>query len=103
MNMPLYDSLLAAHGLQRNLVITLNHYIQTLAMLVESDYVAVLPTSLLDLCPFREKLVSRAPPIVMPVRPLGTIWHQRRDGDPAHQWLRQEIVSLFAKAGSAAS
>jgi len=97
MNMPLYDSLLAAHGLRRNVVLTLNHYIQTLAVLEQSDCIGVLPTSLIDASPYAERLISKEPPIAMPVRPLGTIWHQRRDADPAHQWLREAIVSLFAR------
>lgn len=96
MSIPLYDSLLAAHGLQRNLVFTLNHYTQTLAVIRESSCIGVLPVSLLDLSPYSGYLVSREPPIAMPVRPLGIIWHQRRDTDPAHQWLRSVLVKLFA-------
>ena len=100
MNMPLYDSLLAAHGLQRNLVLTLNHYTQALAVLAQSECIGVVPTSLLDLSPYSERLVSREPPIAMPVRPLGIIWHQRRDSDPANQWLRDVVVSLFSNKGN---
>lgn len=102
MHIPLYDNLLAAHGLQRNVVLTLNHYTQALAVLDQSDCIGVLPTSLLDLSPYAGHLLSREPPIVMPVRPLGIIWHQRRNSDSAHQWLRANIVSLFAQSGSRA-
>lgn len=97
MNSPLYDSLLAAHGLRRNLVLTLNHYTQALAVLAQSECIGVLPTSLLDLSAYAEHLISREPPIAMPLRPLGIIWHQRRDSDAAHQWIRQVVVSLFAQ------
>lgn len=98
MNVPLYDSLLAAHGLQRNLVFTLNHYTQTLAIISESSCIGVLPVSLLDLSPYSDHLVTCPPPIAMPVRPLGIIWHQRRDTDAPHQWLRSVLVELFASA-----
>lgn len=97
MAVPIYDSLLAAHGLRRNLVITLTHYTPALAILAQSDYVGVLPTSLLDLSLYAGRLVSRDPPIPMPVRPIAVIWHQRREADPAHQWLRKAIISLFAQ------
>jgi DNA-binding transcriptional LysR family regulator len=99
MNAPIYDSVLATHGLQRNLVISLNHYNQALAVLAGADYIGVLPTSLLDNSPYADLLLSRAPPIAMPVRPLGISWHQRSDGDMAHQWLRTAVVELFEGAG----
>lgn len=102
MHVPLYDSLLAGHGLRRNLVLTLNHYSQALAVIEQSDCIGVLPTTLLDLSAYAQKLVSREPPLAMPVRPLGIIWHQRRDTDPAHQWLRSSIIALFAQPGPAA-
>lgn len=97
---PLYDSLLSAHGLQRNLVLTLNHYSQALAVIEQSDCIGVLPTSLLDLSPYAGALVSIEPPMPMAVRPLGIIWHQRRDSVPVQKWLRASIVSMFARTGS---
>ncbi|CAB3764695.1 LysR family transcriptional regulator [Burkholderia paludis] len=97
MRVPVYDSLLAAHGLRRNLALTLNAYSPALAILCESDFIGVLPTTLLDLSPHRQELVSRQPPVRMPARPYCVIWHQRRDSHPAHRWLRQTIVSLFTR------
>lgn len=102
MHVPLYDSLLAAHGLQRNLVLTLGHYTQAIAAIVHADCIGVLPTSLLDGSPHAALLVSRAPPIAAPMRPLGTIWHQRHDNDPAHRWLREALVQLFGQGPAAA-
>ena len=59
---PLYDSVLAAHGIRRNLIITLNHYTQTLAVLAATDYIAVLPVSLLDLSAYAARLCQRDRP-----------------------------------------
>ncbi|MCA8275765.1 LysR family transcriptional regulator [Burkholderia sp. AU30280] len=95
MRVPVYDSLLSAHGLQRNLVLTLNAYSPALAIIRESDFIGVLPTTLLDLSIHEKELVSRQPPVRMPARPYCVIWHQRWDSHPAHRWLRQTIVSLF--------
>lgn len=95
---PLYDNLLSGHGLQRNLVLTLNHYSQALAVINQSDCIGVLPTSLLDLSPYASALVSIEPPVPMPIRPLGIIWHQRRDSEPAQRWLRSSIAAMFARA-----
>jgi len=94
---PLYDNLLSGHGLRRNLVLTLNHYSQALAVIDQSDCLGVLPTSLMDLSPHASPLASVEPPIPMPIRPLGVIWHQRRDAEPAHRWLRTAIVTMFAR------
>ena len=96
MTMPLYDNLLAAHGIRRNLIITLNHYTQALAVLAATDYIAVLPVSLLDLSAYAGQLCQREPPIAMPERPLGLIWHQRHESSPPHVWLRQVLAELFA-------
>lgn len=102
MTMPLYDSLLMTHGLRRNLVTTLNHYSQALAVLAASDCIAVLPASLLDLSAYASQLCQRPPPIPMPVRPLGLIWHQRHDVSAPHVWLRDTLLELFGTSKSEA-
>ena len=101
MTMPLYDSLLQSHGLQRNLVVTLNHYTQALAVLAASDCIAVLPVSLLDLSAYASKLCQREAPIPMPVRPLGLIWHQRHGTSAPHVWLRETLSQLFCRPAMA--
>jgi DNA-binding transcriptional LysR family regulator len=99
MSAPIYDSVLATYGLQRNLVISLNHYNQALAVIAGADYIGVLPTSLLDHSPFADALVTRVPPIPMPIRSLGITWHRRSEANPAHQWLRTSMIALFSGAG----
>jgi DNA-binding transcriptional LysR family regulator len=97
MQVALYDGLLAARGLSRTLVLTLNSYAPALAIIEKSDLIAILPTSLLDRSAYEDQIVSRDPPVPMPVRPYCVIWHRRWDSDPAHRWLRRTITSLFAK------
>lgn len=98
MQVPVYDSLLAARGHRRNLLLTLTAYAPALAIIGQSDFIGVLPTTLLDLTIYEKLLISRPPPIPMPVRPYCVIWHRRSDSDPAHRWLHQTIVSLFLKS-----
>lgn len=100
MPLPVYDSLLAAHGHTRNLVLTLNDYLPALEIIAQTDFVAVLPTTLLNLDPNEKRLVSRDPPIRMPARPFCVIWHQRWDSSPPHQWLRETVISLCANEES---
>ncbi|MFO1191753.1 MAG: LysR family transcriptional regulator [Rhodoferax sp.] len=95
MTSTIYDSLLAEHGHTRNLVLTMNQYNHVLSLIAHSDYVGVLPTSLIDLCPERRRLVHCEPPIPIAVRSLVMTWHQRNDARPAHLWLRDAIAGLF--------
>jgi DNA-binding transcriptional LysR family regulator len=99
-SMPLYDSVLAAHSLRRNLLLTLHTYSPALAIIAQSDFIGVLPTSLLDLSQYKDSLISRQPPVPMPVRPYCVIWHQRWESHAAHEWLRRSIASLFTQAST---
>ena len=101
MTSALYDTLLAEHGHQRNLVITLNHYNDVLSLIADSDYLGVLPSDLADLSAETGKLHKREPPIALPTRYLVMTWHQRDDARPAHMWLRKTINDLFAAAPAA--
>jgi DNA-binding transcriptional LysR family regulator len=95
MTSTIYDTLLSEHGHSRNLVITLAQYNDVLALIARSDYIGVLPSSLVDLSADRSKLLQREPPVPIPVRSLVMTWHQRHDSRPAHAWLRQTIIALF--------
>ena len=101
MTLAIYDSLLSEHGYSRNLVITLNQYNDVLSLIAQSDYIGVLPTTLIDRCLERSKLYRREPPVRMPVRSLVMTWHQRHDSRPAHVWLRQTISRLFTSTSTA--
>ena len=101
MTSAIYDSLLSEHGYSRNLVMTVNQYNDVLSLIAQSDYVGVLPTSLIDRSPLRSKLHQCEPPIRMPVRSLVMTWHQRHDMRPAHVWLRKTIAELFTSTESA--
>lgn len=92
-----YDQVLAAHGLRRNLVLTLPSFQQAMAVLATTDCVAMLPNSLLARPPFSKSLVAVEPPIPLPARDLWIIWQDRHSEVPAHAWLRSTLISLFAK------
>lgn len=100
MTSTIYDSLLSEHGHTRNLVLTMNQYNHVLSLIANSDYIGVLPTSLIDLSPDRHKLRACEPPIPIPVRSLVMTWHQRNDSRPAHLWLRNVISELFTSNAS---
>lgn len=84
------DSALAKIGRQRRVVLSVPHFLFMLEVLASSDLVAVLP----------ERLVRRStqlqviePPLDVPGFDILMMWHERVQRDPAHQWLRQQILA----------
>ncbi|MFT4269588.1 MAG: LysR family transcriptional regulator [Pantoea sp.] len=84
------DSALARIGRARRVVLSVPHFLFMLEVLASSDMVAVLP----------ERLVRRStqlqviePPLDVPGFDILMMWHERMQRDPAHQWLRQQIMA----------
>lgn len=84
------DEALAKSGLSRRVVLSVPHFLFMLDALANSDLVAILP----------ERLVKNAaalqvvePPLPLPGFDMLMLWHERLHRDPAHQWLRQQMVA----------
>lgn len=92
-----YDMFLAAQGLSRNLVATVNHYSVAYELLLHSDLVAVLPRELGTQSAHAPFLHAMPLPLKAPPRVVSLFWHQRNDTVPAQHWLRQTLVGLFAR------
>lgn len=84
------DAALAAIGRSRQVVVTLPHWLVAPALIQGSDLVLTAARrSLLARCGEGLEIVD--PPFTVAPIPLVQAWHVRRDFDPAHRWLRQEI------------
>lgn len=94
---PPYDLFLAARGLSRNLVATVNHYSVAYEMLRHSDLVAVLPRDLAAQSLLEPFLHAVPLPLKAPPRIVSLFWHQRNDTAPAQRWLRQMLVNMLAR------
>lgn len=86
------DEVLAKSGLKRKVVLSVPHFLFMLEALANSDLVAVLP----------ERLVKNTvalqvvePPLTLPGFDMLMLWHERLHRDPAHQWLRQQLVECL--------
>jgi DNA-binding transcriptional LysR family regulator len=99
---PSFDSFLASRGLKRNLVATVNHYTVACDMIRASDLIAVLPRDLCERVEMAGELVSVRAPLEAPDRVISLFWHQRNETVPAHKWLRDQLVDMFASPGLAA-
>lgn len=83
------DTALANLGLSRRVVLSVPHFLFMLETLRNSDLVAVVPERLARGV---SGLVVVEPPLAVAGFDMLMLWHERWHRDPAHQWLRQQIV-----------
>jgi DNA-binding transcriptional LysR family regulator len=87
------DKALAELGHKRRLCLVIPHWGVAPRLIAGTDLVLtaasrILPAADNGLCVF-------APPFEIPAFQFTQIWHKRRDGDPAHQWLRSQLQHLL--------
>ena len=68
-----------------------------LDLVARTDAIAVLPGRLSRPAAFG--LVTRPAPVELPGAPIVVSWHRRYDSDPAHAWLRREVVAALRPDG----
>jgi len=84
------DDALAQHNLQRRVVLSVPHFLFLRSVLESTDLVAMLPERLL---PTSASLQVIDAPVQIPGFEMAMLWHERCHRDPAHQWLREQIVN----------
>jgi DNA-binding transcriptional LysR family regulator len=92
---PSYDRFLAAQGLSRNLVATVNHYEVAYEIVRQSDLIAVLPRDFSARSQRAPSLTALPLPLSAPPRVVSLFWHQRNDTVPAQRWLREALVGIL--------
>jgi DNA-binding transcriptional LysR family regulator len=87
----LIDSLLEQQGLSRRQTVLVPHFSSVPFIVAGSDLIATVPERLAYKF---DKLKLQVMPVPLAIPPfrLTMIWHERRDRDPAHVWLRGLIV-----------
>lgn len=83
------DKALAALGLQRKIMATVDGFAAALALARTSDLVATVPDR--HTVALREGMYAFAVPVQTPPFTISLLWHPRLDGDPAHRWMRDCI------------
>src|SRR5262245_10896968 len=87
----LIDRALAALGRSRRIVLTVNQFFTAGRVVTQSDLLTVLPLSFIEATGRRGTLVTRELPFDPGAVHVEMVWHLRRDGDPAHRWLREVL------------
>lgn len=90
------DALLLRAGVQRQVRLTVPHYVGVGHILQRSNLVTTVPERLADrlLQPFG--LVKLAHPVPLPEVAINLFWHARQQRAPANRWLREQVLGLFA-------
>ena len=94
------DEALALLGRRRRVVLTVNQYHLAGRVVAQSDLLTVLPHSFVtDSVP--GPMVVRPLPVDVGPLTVDMLWLARRDADPAHRWLREQVqrAAVFRRAG----
>jgi DNA-binding transcriptional LysR family regulator len=88
------DDALAVHGLTREVVLRVSHFLLVPFIIMSTDYVAALSEVVAR--PFAQAwpLQLFKPPLAIGVGTVQMVWHQRTDGSAAHAWLRSVISEV---------
>ena len=93
------DAALARIGMTRRVAMRVPHFLAAAALVADSDMILSLPRRLANrmasICPIA---VLEMPFEVEPFD-VTMIWHERRQDDRAHAWLRQQVVEAAQEAG----
>ena len=95
------DEALASIGRQRRVVLTVNQFFTAGRVVVSSDLLTVLPLHFVPTTGMGEQLVVRDLPLDVPPVHVEALWHERHAHNPAHQWLRQQLLEVAQAAFSA--
>lgn len=89
------DDVLAGIGRTRSVGVTTEHFVSVPYLLKSAPLIStcVLPAAQL----FADNFALRASPPPVQLRDIhvSMLWHASYDTDPAHRWLRQQVVTLL--------
>jgi len=94
------DLALAAAGHKRRIVLALPHWSAAPGLVLGTDMVLTVAHRILPRDAEAGSLTVFDPPFAIPPFSFRQIWHRRRDGDPAHRWLRDLITHILAPSES---
>ncbi|MEJ7603362.1 MAG: LysR family transcriptional regulator [Kofleriaceae bacterium] len=88
------DSALTAIGQTRRIALALPHFLVVPHVIAGTDLIATLATRVAALFTDALGLVCRPPPLTLPRFNMALTWHERSHQDPAHRWLREQLLAV---------
>lgn len=95
-NVSLVDQELAAHGIKRDVAMTINQFSLAPRLIAESDLMCIMPEMAIHTSPYHDRLVTFPVPCRIRDRNVSLLWHERVHTDPLHRWVRELIADIFA-------
>jgi len=94
------DVALSALGLGRQVALRVPHFLAGAMLVADSDMILTMPSRLA--CLLAQRLPLAVLDLPLEVAPLSPamIWHERFHRDPAHVWVRQQLVDVVASFGN---
>ncbi len=93
------DEALAAIGRTRRVTMAMPHFHGVLLSVARSGMIAAVPRRFAQAFAPALGLALYEPPIALPSPDIQMVWHSRHDRNPAHRWLRAEIVAAMGEIG----
>jgi DNA-binding transcriptional LysR family regulator len=91
------DVVLRSRGLQRNVPLTIAHFLSLAPLIAATDLVGFIPARLAPLAVKSHRLRVFKPPLPLLPFAVSMAWHERREHDPAHAWLRALAGDLLTE------
>ncbi|WP_223305891.1 LysR family transcriptional regulator [Massilia sp. NR 4-1] len=90
------DVALSALGLTRRVALRVPHFLAAAMLAADSDMILTLPSRLARLLAKRLPLALLELPLQLAPLSPAMIWHERFHRDPAHVWVRQQLIDVVA-------
>jgi DNA-binding transcriptional LysR family regulator len=91
------DELIRRAGVERNVRLTIPHYVSVGQLLANSDMLATVTERLAQSLAQPFDLTFRPHPMELPEIAINVFWHAKVHRSPAHQWLRGVVFELFGE------
>ncbi len=93
----LVDEILASMNRQRYILLTVNQFFTAGRVVASSDLITVLPHHLISSTGMATQLIWKELPFTTPAVNVDMLWHEREVRNPAHKWLRDNLINLVNK------
>lgn len=90
----LIDETLSKMGRERRILLTINQFFTAGRVVANSDLLTVLPRHLISATGMTDALIWTELPFETPAVHIDMLWHERDARNPAHQWLRNNLITM---------
>ena len=82
---------------QRRIICTVSRMWSIPAIVARTDLAGPVSKRMVEMFAGDLNLKLFKPPVDRPTPPWYMAWHKDNDDDPAHRWLRSEVLDIFAE------